>query len=186
MLLIFNLEHMLKPQNETWRLFHCGYWKQGWGESLWSVFRRPDCSSQSSAPHCIFDLFFFFFPPHVRWIFNFPLLSLPVLTSSSVKQAAMQTHETKGAEVYTNGSAGHMNGGQYTRMREVAFEKNPSEPMVRCQAWLDTHTHTVWSLDLPSWFHSLLSPAGSHSETKWQAEMHCGQNTAWRHDPQAR
>lgn len=137
-------------------------------------------------PIAFLTCFFFFFPPHVRWIFNFPLLSLPVLTSSSVKQAAMQTHETKGAEVYTNGSAGHMNGGQYTRMREVAFEKNPSEPMVRCQAWLDTHTHTVWSLDLPSWFHSLLSPAGSHSETKWQAEMHCGQNTAWRHDPQAR
>lgn len=41
----------------------------------------------------------------------------------------MQTYETKGAEVYTNGSAGHMNGGEYTRMREVAFEKNQSEPM---------------------------------------------------------
>lgn len=55
----------------------------------------------------------------------------------------MQTHDTKGAEVYTNGSAGHMNGGEYTRMREVAFEKNPSEPMVRHQAWLHTHMQRV-------------------------------------------
>ncbi|XP_067112913.1 55 kDa erythrocyte membrane protein [Osmerus mordax] len=44
------------------------------------------------------------------------------------EKAAMQT-ETKGAEVYTNGSAGLMNGAELTRMREVAFEKNPSEPM---------------------------------------------------------
>lgn len=42
----------------------------------------------------------------------------------------MPAYETKGAEVYTNGSAGHMNGTEPTRMREVAFEKNPSEPMV--------------------------------------------------------
>uniref|UniRef100_A0A4W6F5A7 55 kDa erythrocyte membrane protein n=1 Tax=Lates calcarifer TaxID=8187 RepID=A0A4W6F5A7_LATCA len=44
-------------------------------------------------------------------------------------KAAMQTYENKGAEVYTNGSAGHMNGTELTRMKEVAFEKNPSEPM---------------------------------------------------------
>uniref|UniRef100_A0A8C8CDT4 55 kDa erythrocyte membrane protein n=1 Tax=Oncorhynchus tshawytscha TaxID=74940 RepID=A0A8C8CDT4_ONCTS len=37
--------------------------------------------------------------------------------------------KVSGAEVYTNGSAGHMNGTEPTRMREVAFEKNPSEPM---------------------------------------------------------
>uniref|UniRef100_A0A673XI84 55 kDa erythrocyte membrane protein n=1 Tax=Salmo trutta TaxID=8032 RepID=A0A673XI84_SALTR len=41
----------------------------------------------------------------------------------------MPAYETKGAEVYTNGSAAHMNGTELTRMREVAFEKNPSEPM---------------------------------------------------------
>ncbi|XP_068600177.1 55 kDa erythrocyte membrane protein [Brachionichthys hirsutus] len=41
----------------------------------------------------------------------------------------MQTFQNKGAELYTNGSAGHMNGAQVTRMKEVAFEKNPSEPM---------------------------------------------------------
>uniref|UniRef100_A0A673B6P7 55 kDa erythrocyte membrane protein n=1 Tax=Sphaeramia orbicularis TaxID=375764 RepID=A0A673B6P7_9TELE len=41
----------------------------------------------------------------------------------------MQTYENKGAEVYTNGSAGHMNGTELTRMKEVAFQKNPSEPM---------------------------------------------------------
>uniref|UniRef100_A0A8C7KNV6 MAGUK p55 scaffold protein 1 n=1 Tax=Oncorhynchus kisutch TaxID=8019 RepID=A0A8C7KNV6_ONCKI len=41
----------------------------------------------------------------------------------------MPAYETTGAEVYTNGSAGHMNGTEPTRMREVAFEKNPSEPM---------------------------------------------------------
>uniref|UniRef100_A0A668ASM8 55 kDa erythrocyte membrane protein n=1 Tax=Myripristis murdjan TaxID=586833 RepID=A0A668ASM8_9TELE len=44
-------------------------------------------------------------------------------------QLAMQTYENKGAEVYTNGSAGHMNGTELTKMKEVAFEKNPSEPM---------------------------------------------------------
>uniref|UniRef100_A0A671TTE1 55 kDa erythrocyte membrane protein n=1 Tax=Sparus aurata TaxID=8175 RepID=A0A671TTE1_SPAAU len=42
---------------------------------------------------------------------------------------AMQTYENKGADVYTNGSAGHINGAELTRMKEVAFEKNPSEPM---------------------------------------------------------
>lgn len=42
----------------------------------------------------------------------------------------MQTYENKGAEVYTNGSAGHMNGAELTKMKEVEFEKNPSEPMV--------------------------------------------------------
>ncbi|XP_037543975.1 55 kDa erythrocyte membrane protein isoform X1 [Nematolebias whitei] len=47
----------------------------------------------------------------------------------SDKQAAMQTYENKGAELYTNGCAGHMNGTDLTRMKEVAFEKNPSEPM---------------------------------------------------------
>ncbi|KAM8897285.1 55 kDa erythrocyte membrane protein isoform 2-T2 [Spinachia spinachia] len=43
--------------------------------------------------------------------------------------AAMQTYENKGAEVYTNGSAGHMNGTDMTRMKEVEFDKNPLEPM---------------------------------------------------------
>uniref|UniRef100_A0A8B9H141 55 kDa erythrocyte membrane protein n=1 Tax=Astyanax mexicanus TaxID=7994 RepID=A0A8B9H141_ASTMX len=41
----------------------------------------------------------------------------------------MQTFEGKDQEVYTNGSAGHMNGKEVIKMREVAFEKNPSEPM---------------------------------------------------------
>ncbi|KAK6305443.1 hypothetical protein J4Q44_G00242230 [Coregonus suidteri] len=45
------------------------------------------------------------------------------------EKGLMPAYETKGAEVYTNGSAGHMNGTELTRMREVAFEKNPSEPM---------------------------------------------------------
>ncbi|XP_071024128.1 55 kDa erythrocyte membrane protein-like [Oncorhynchus clarkii lewisi] len=45
------------------------------------------------------------------------------------EKGVMPAYETKGAEVYTNGSAGHMNGTEPTRMREVAFEKNPSEPM---------------------------------------------------------
>lgn len=46
-------------------------------------------------------------------------------------QVTMQTHENKGAAVYSNGKAGHMNGTEQTRMKEVAFEKSPSEPMVR-------------------------------------------------------
>ncbi|XP_064837311.1 55 kDa erythrocyte membrane protein-like [Oncorhynchus masou masou] len=45
------------------------------------------------------------------------------------EKGVMPAYESKGAEVYTNGSAGHMNGTEPTRMREVAFEKNPSEPM---------------------------------------------------------
>ncbi|XP_055799171.1 55 kDa erythrocyte membrane protein-like isoform X1 [Salvelinus fontinalis] len=45
------------------------------------------------------------------------------------EKGLMPAYETKGAEVYTNGSAAHMNGTEPTRMREVAFEKNPSEPM---------------------------------------------------------
>lgn len=60
----------------------------------------------------------------------------------------MQTYENKGAEVYTNGSAGHMNGGEYTRMKEVAFEKNPSEPMVRYYAWSHTQYTPCIVLDL--------------------------------------
>ncbi|RXN28455.1 55 kDa erythrocyte membrane [Labeo rohita] len=44
-------------------------------------------------------------------------------------KAAMQTYDCKGQEVFTNGSAGHMNGKDVSRMREVAFEKNPSEPL---------------------------------------------------------
>jgi len=46
------------------------------------------------------------------------------------EKAVMQSYECKGADVYTNGSAGgHLNGAEMTRMREVTFEKNPSEPM---------------------------------------------------------
>ncbi|XP_041750763.2 55 kDa erythrocyte membrane protein isoform X2 [Coregonus clupeaformis] len=45
------------------------------------------------------------------------------------EKGVMPAYETKGAEEYTNGSAGHMNGTETTRIREVAFEKDPSEPM---------------------------------------------------------
>lgn len=48
-----------------------------------------------------------------------------------IKPAVMQTYENKGAEVFTNGSAGHTNGAELSRMREVAFKKNESEPLVR-------------------------------------------------------
>uniref|UniRef100_A0A8C2BWF3 Membrane protein, palmitoylated 1 n=1 Tax=Cyprinus carpio TaxID=7962 RepID=A0A8C2BWF3_CYPCA len=44
-------------------------------------------------------------------------------------KAAMQAYDCKGQEVFSNGSAGHMNGKDSSRMREVAFEKNPSEPL---------------------------------------------------------
>lgn len=50
----------------------------------------------------------------------------------------MQTYENKGAEVFSNGSAGHINGAELSRMREVAFKKNQSEPLVH----RPTHTHT--------------------------------------------
>ncbi|KAI4882499.1 hypothetical protein NFI96_018895 [Prochilodus magdalenae] len=44
-------------------------------------------------------------------------------------KTAMQTCEGKDQEVYTNGSASYTNGKEVNRMREVAFEKHPSEPM---------------------------------------------------------
>ncbi|XP_051955348.1 55 kDa erythrocyte membrane protein-like isoform X2 [Xyrauchen texanus] len=44
-------------------------------------------------------------------------------------KAIMQTQDSKGQEVHTNGSAGHMNGKDVTKMREVAFEKHTSEPL---------------------------------------------------------
>ncbi|XP_069556702.1 55 kDa erythrocyte membrane protein [Brachyistius frenatus] len=44
-------------------------------------------------------------------------------------KGVMQTYEIKGADIYTNGSARHMNGTEFDKMKEVAFEKNPSEPM---------------------------------------------------------
>uniref|UniRef100_A0A3P8VV55 55 kDa erythrocyte membrane protein n=1 Tax=Cynoglossus semilaevis TaxID=244447 RepID=A0A3P8VV55_CYNSE len=44
-------------------------------------------------------------------------------------KGAMQAQENKGAADYANGGAGHMNGTESSRMREVAFEKNPSEPI---------------------------------------------------------
>ncbi|KAL0994137.1 hypothetical protein UPYG_G00118190 [Umbra pygmaea] len=47
------------------------------------------------------------------------------------EKGGMPANDTKGAEVYINGSAGigNMNGTETTKMREVAFEKGPSEPM---------------------------------------------------------
>ncbi|KAK5859035.1 hypothetical protein PBY51_003130 [Eleginops maclovinus] len=44
-------------------------------------------------------------------------------------KASVHIYESKGAEVYTNGSAGLVNGTELTRMKEVEFEKNASEPM---------------------------------------------------------
>ncbi|XP_048853756.1 55 kDa erythrocyte membrane protein isoform X2 [Brienomyrus brachyistius] len=43
------------------------------------------------------------------------------------KAATAQMHDSKSEEVYANGSL--MNGKEESTMREVAFEKNPSEPM---------------------------------------------------------
>ena len=101
----------------------------------------------------------------------------------------MQTYENKGADVYTNGSAGHMNGAELTRMKEVAFEKNPSEPMVRHlppHKHTHTHTHLIFvhiyvagSSSLNVFFLS----AGSHSEAQRQTKVYRGQNTARGHDP---
>ncbi len=109
----------------------------------------------------------------------------------------MQSYENKGAEVYTNGSARHMNGTELTKIKEVAFEKNPSEPMVqpasthtRTHTYAQTHTHTFsvfqYVLLIPP--HRLLVSlsVGGHSEAERQTKVHCGQNTAWGHDPQTR
>ncbi|KAJ3589433.1 hypothetical protein NHX12_010278 [Muraenolepis orangiensis] len=56
------------------------------------------------------------------------------------EQVAMQTPESK---VYTNGSPAHINGSELTRMREVAFEKNLSEPMGVTLKLNDKHKCTV-------------------------------------------
>lgn len=60
------------------------------------------------------------------------------LSFSFVEQAAMQSYENKGADVYSNGSAGHIHGAELNRMKEVAFEKSPLEPMVKHKP---AHTH---------------------------------------------
>lgn len=97
----------------------------------------------------------------------------------------MQAYENKGAEVYTNGSAGHTNGTELSRMKEVEFEKIPSEPMVY---YLPLRTHfniLIFVLPIPPRWRWSLS-AGSHSEAEQQTKVHCGQNIARRHDPQTR
>ena len=103
----------------------------------------------------------------------------------------MQTYENKGADIYTNGSAGHMNGAELTRMKEVAFEKNPSEPMVRhLPPHKHTHTHTHTHLIFvhiyvagSSSLNVFFLSAGSHSEAQRQTKVYRGQNTARGHDP---
>lgn len=76
----------------------------------------------------------------------------------------MQTYENKGAEVFSNGSAGHINGAELTRMKEITFEKNPSEPMV------NTHSHTgilyfhIWVTDSSSL--TAVCVVGGHSEAE--------------------
>ncbi|XP_064205677.1 55 kDa erythrocyte membrane protein [Anguilla rostrata] len=45
------------------------------------------------------------------------------------EKVSMQTYEAKGEEVYTNGSTKISNGQELAKIREVAFEKSPSEPM---------------------------------------------------------
>uniref|UniRef100_A0AAY5EW69 55 kDa erythrocyte membrane protein n=1 Tax=Electrophorus electricus TaxID=8005 RepID=A0AAY5EW69_ELEEL len=44
-------------------------------------------------------------------------------------RVAMQTLEAKEQEAYSNGSAAHMNASEVAQIREVAFEKNLSEPL---------------------------------------------------------
>lgn len=64
----------------------------------------------------------------------------------------MQTYENKGAEVFSNGSAGHINGAELSRMREVAFKKNQSEPLVHRPTPTHTHTHAQIYIIRPEWF----------------------------------
>uniref|UniRef100_A0A8C5A1Y2 55 kDa erythrocyte membrane protein n=1 Tax=Gadus morhua TaxID=8049 RepID=A0A8C5A1Y2_GADMO len=59
-------------------------------------------------------------------------LYLEQLLHNRPEKAVMQTSDLQGAAVYTNGSSA-INGPEMSRMREVAFEKNPSEPMVTTQ-----------------------------------------------------
>lgn len=99
----------------------------------------------------------------------------------------MQTYENKGAEAFSNGGAGHINGAELSRMREVAFEKNQSEPLVR-RPPPTIHTHTQMYFIRPEWFFLTGCPLdlGGDSEAQWQAALLCGQNTARRDDPQTR
>lgn len=71
----------------------------------------------------------------------------------------MQTYENKGAEVLSNGSAGHINGAELSRMREVAFEKNQSEPLVHrpTHTHMHKHTHKCILSDLSGSFSLVLS-----------------------------
>lgn len=57
-------------------------------------------------------------------------------------QAAMKTCEaTEQDIVYTNGSTGHVNIKEVTKIREVAFEKHPSEPLVPSCLQLEDSSH---------------------------------------------
>lgn len=90
----------------------------------------------------------------------------------------MQTYENKGAEVFTNGSAGHTNGAELSRMREVAFKKNESEPLVR--------RHTLQFIYQGFFLTGCPLDLGGDSEAQWQPALLCGQNPARRDDPQTR
>lgn len=82
----------------------------------------------------------------------------------------MQTYENKGAEVFSNGSAGHINGAELSRMREVAFEKNQSEPLVHPHTHTHTpptHIHTMFSIRPESFLLANFSPVlGGDSEAQ--------------------
>ncbi|KAM3868668.1 55 kDa erythrocyte membrane protein [Diretmus argenteus] len=67
--------------------------------------------------------------PSVRTALSDLYLEQLLQNKTQSDKVTMQSYDNKGAEVYTNGSAGHVNGTELTRMKEVAFEKNPSEPM---------------------------------------------------------
>lgn len=102
-------------------------------------------------------------------------------------QVVMQTLENRGAGFYANGCAGHVNGSELTRMKEVAFKKDPSEPMVS--------THPGWRADIRLMFRCALlippcclcrSSTGGHAEIKRKTALHSGQDIARRNDPQTR
>ncbi|TTC00271.1 55 kDa erythrocyte membrane protein [Bagarius yarrelli] len=64
----------------------------------------------------------------VGWVYQLQEMLGPLFPPTL--SAAVQTFEAKEQEtVYSNGSTAHINGKEVMKMREVAFEKHPSEPL---------------------------------------------------------
>lgn len=132
--LIFNLEHMLKLQMRHSAVSTC------WQKASTALSRNTSMMMIQSVQmnRCCLEMIC----SDVDFIF-WVKYDYKCCICFVFKQAAMQTYENKGADVYTSVNSGHMNGTELTRMKEVAFEKSPSEPMVYWLFFPHAQTHIL-------------------------------------------